>query len=158
MYGPLWDLSTPTWIPGKENMVADASSRNPNFGLSEDEMKERSMHQMLSTNTFTENEEYQPNQLITTVTTSNARESQSPQKLQVQAASQDKTLGVNHRENDQNSTTREKQPHQKDITHNTNLPKEILTLYHDHPLAGHYGYRKTLELILRRYWWKGINA
>ncbi|TPX36832.1 hypothetical protein SeLEV6574_g07989 [Synchytrium endobioticum] len=40
------------WIPGKTNTVADAASRDPNFALSEVEMKERAEHQVLPTEAF----------------------------------------------------------------------------------------------------------
>ena len=36
------------------------------------------------------------------------------------------------------------------------LWEEIVTKYHDSKLAGHPGYTKTHELIMRNYWWPQI--
>ncbi|KAL0878922.1 hypothetical protein ABMA27_003919 [Loxostege sticticalis] len=33
----------------------------------------------------------------------------------------------------------------------------ILKVYHDHPLAGHYGSEKTYEKIAKRYYWMGMR-
>lgn len=33
----------------------------------------------------------------------------------------------------------------------------VLTLLHDHPLAGHFGVRKTLELVQRTFWWPNLK-
>jgi hypothetical protein len=38
------------------------------------------------------------------------------------------------------------------------LRTQVLTTRHDVPLAGHFGNRKTLELISRDFWWPGIRA
>ncbi|TPX33157.1 hypothetical protein SeLEV6574_g08403 [Synchytrium endobioticum] len=43
------------------------------------------------------------------------------------------------------------------LTGNEHRQQDVLKLYHDHPLAGHYGIQKTTELILRKYWWTGIR-
>ncbi|TPX31214.1 hypothetical protein SeLEV6574_g08557 [Synchytrium endobioticum] len=44
-----------------------------------------------------------------------------------------------------------------DISNDKPLQSKVIDLCHDHPLAGHYGFRKTLELVLRKYWWKGMS-
>ena len=38
-----------------------------------------------------------------------------------------------------------------------NLRLRVLQYHHDHPLAGHYGQNKTLELVRRAYTWPGIR-
>ena len=43
------------------------------------------------------------------------------------------------------------------VPKNTKLRTEIIKLHHDSPVAGHPGQWKTLELILRNYWWPGIT-
>ncbi|TPX51994.1 hypothetical protein SeMB42_g01719 [Synchytrium endobioticum] len=40
------------WIPGKHNVLADTTSRDPNFYLGEAEIKERAQHQMLDPDMF----------------------------------------------------------------------------------------------------------
>ncbi|SCO20290.1 uncharacterized protein FFB20_15917 [Fusarium fujikuroi] len=39
-----------------------------------------------------------------------------------------------------------------------NLRKEILGLYHDDPLAGHFGIKRTQELIQRKLHWEGLET
>jgi len=53
--------------------------------------------------------------------------------------------------------SRGRQEHQVDLTDQMERQLDVLHLYHDHRIGGHYGYRKTLDLILRRYWWKSIR-
>ena len=43
------------------------------------------------------------------------------------------------------------------VPKNTKLRMEIIKLHHDSPVAGHPSQWKTLELILRNYWWPGIT-
>ena len=38
------------------------------------------------------------------------------------------------------------------------LQQELLRLYHDDPLAGHFGVNRTLHLLQRRFYWKGIRS
>ena len=38
------------------------------------------------------------------------------------------------------------------------LKQELLVKYHDDPLAGHFGYEKTVELIRRWYNWPGLTT
>jgi hypothetical protein len=52
---------------------------------------------------------------------------------------------------------RQCQQDQTDISDNEAKKKEVLLVYHDSQLAGHLGFHKTLELIRRRYWWKGMR-
>ena len=35
--------------------------------------------------------------------------------------------------------------------------KQLLERYHDSRVAGHYGIGKTLELVTRNYYWKGME-
>jgi hypothetical protein len=35
---------------------------------------------------------------------------------------------------------------------------EIVRSRHDSPTAGHFGIRKTLDLVLREYWWPGVRT
>ncbi|TPX39734.1 hypothetical protein SeLEV6574_g07009 [Synchytrium endobioticum] len=49
----------------------------------------------------------------------------------------------------QGTTIRTKQPHQEDITGRPELQRTVLRLCHDNSLAGHFGYKRTLELISR---------
>ncbi|TPX36818.1 hypothetical protein SeLEV6574_g07991, partial [Synchytrium endobioticum] len=44
----------------------------------------------------------------------------------------------------------------ENITDNKDRQLEVKRLYHDHPLAGHFGFKKTLDLIQRKYWWKNM--
>jgi Integrase zinc binding domain len=37
------------------------------------------------------------------------------------------------------------------------LRREVLSLYHDHRLAGHPGISKTLDLLTRDYWWPTVK-
>ena len=41
---------------------------------------------------------------------------------------------------------------------NIELQKEIITSFHDSPLAGHPGFFKTLHLIKEHYWWPGLTV
>ncbi|TPX36791.1 hypothetical protein SeLEV6574_g08003 [Synchytrium endobioticum] len=50
----------------------------------------------------------------------------------------------------------QKRDDQIDLSDDEEKRKEVLEICHDSALAGHYGVAKTFELILRRYWWKGI--
>ena len=38
------------------------------------------------------------------------------------------------------------------------LRQELLRLYHDSPLAGHFGVGRTMELLRRKFFWKNITA
>jgi len=38
------------------------------------------------------------------------------------------------------------------------LRQELLRLYHDSPLAGHFGVGRTIELLRRKFFWKNITA
>ncbi|TPX38531.1 hypothetical protein SeMB42_g06685 [Synchytrium endobioticum] len=49
------------------------------------------------------------------------------------------------------------QAHQKDLSGQKEVQQEVVKLCHDTGLAGHRGVKKTLELILRSYWWAGIR-
>jgi hypothetical protein len=35
---------------------------------------------------------------------------------------------------------------------------ELLQIYHDNTLAGHFGEKKTLDLLSRKYYWPSITA
>jgi len=37
------------------------------------------------------------------------------------------------------------------------LRAEVIRLYHDGPAAGHGGRWKTVELVMRNYWWPGVT-
>ena len=37
------------------------------------------------------------------------------------------------------------------------LRSEIIWLYHDVPVTGHGSWWKTMELIIRNYWWPGVT-
>jgi len=37
------------------------------------------------------------------------------------------------------------------------LRVEIIRLHHDTPIAGHGGQWKTVELVIRNYWWPGVT-
>jgi hypothetical protein len=43
------------------------------------------------------------------------------------------------------------------IPANRRLRGEIIAQHHDTPLSGHYGQYKTLEKILRDYWWPSVS-
>lgn len=44
------------------------------------------------------------------------------------------------------------------VPQNVALQNEILNLYHDDPLAGHFGIARTSELIRRKFYWKDFVA
>ena len=37
------------------------------------------------------------------------------------------------------------------------LRRELLRIHHDDPLSGHFGHRRTLELLSRHYYWKSMQ-
>jgi Integrase zinc binding domain len=43
------------------------------------------------------------------------------------------------------------------VMEDNELRREVLSLYHDHRLAGHPGISKTLELLTRDYWWLTVK-
>jgi Integrase zinc binding domain/RNase H-like domain found in reverse transcriptase len=43
------------------------------------------------------------------------------------------------------------------VMEDNELRREVLSLYHDHCLAGHPGILKTLELLTRDYWWPTVK-
>ncbi|TPX39897.1 hypothetical protein SeLEV6574_g06928, partial [Synchytrium endobioticum] len=176
------------WIPGKINTVADAASRDPNFALSEVEMKERAEHQVLPTEVFptedhidsimadleteaeVEHHSKGSSLLDSTVRNGNGEGSGFPLSVSFRSPDEQEILDIaeNHShlgsledvdqegEQEKKASLRECQKHQVNISENSQLKQEVLELHHDHPLAGHYGYNKTLDLILRKYWWQGM--
>ena len=44
------------------------------------------------------------------------------------------------------------------VPHDNALRVELMQMHHDDPLAGHYGEAKTLELLLRNYYFPGITS
>jgi len=44
------------------------------------------------------------------------------------------------------------------VPHDDALRVELMKMHHDDPLAGHYGIGKTLELLLRNYYFPGIHS
>ncbi|TPX47206.1 hypothetical protein SeLEV6574_g02779 [Synchytrium endobioticum] len=175
-------------IPGKKNTVADAASRDPNFALSEVEMKERAEHQVLPTEAFptedhidsimvdlenkTEVEHHSKGSslLDSTVRNGNGEGSDFPLSVSFRSPDEQEILDIteNHShlgsleyvdqegEQEKKASLRECQKHQVNISENPQLKQEVLELHHDRPLAGHYGYNKTLDLILRKYWCQGM--
>ncbi|TPX31506.1 hypothetical protein SeLEV6574_g08533 [Synchytrium endobioticum] len=150
------------WISGKQNVIADALSRDPRFVLTARELEERRSTQVLPETVFQEEE----NVLLLTdqmvdismddddgvVNTINDNGTPTA----TEEAEEEET------ENDQVLITeislRKCQPHQRDITDNPNLQNEVLYLCHDHGMAGHNGLRKTLDLITRKYWWEHVST
>ncbi|TPX39384.1 hypothetical protein SeLEV6574_g07249 [Synchytrium endobioticum] len=49
------------------------------------------------------------------------------------------------------------QPHQEHLTGNLESQSALLKTCHDSSLAGHFGRKKSLELLLRHCWWRGIS-
>src|SRR5437588_6061401 len=43
------------------------------------------------------------------------------------------------------------------IPHNDEIKREILESEHDHPTAGHFGQKKTLEIISRNFYWPNME-
>jgi Integrase zinc binding domain len=43
------------------------------------------------------------------------------------------------------------------VVEDNELRREVLSLYHDHHLAGHPGISKTLDLLTRDYWWPTVK-
>ncbi len=125
------------WIAGKKNIVADVTSRNPAFSLNEKELKERLETVMLPESTFME-----PINVLGTFMLNEVDE---------ESDSDDEETSMPR------ISSRTCQPYQTDITDDKDKQLDVMALHHDHILAGHFGYRKTLDLIQRRYWWKGMS-
>lgn len=120
------------WIAGKKNVIADVVSRNPSFALSEKELKER-----LETTVLPESVFMAP---FTVLNDIEEEDSDEEDELEVGRP-----------------TSRTCQPHQIDITNDREKQIDVLHIHHDNILAGHFGFKKTLDLIQRRYWWKGMS-
>jgi len=43
------------------------------------------------------------------------------------------------------------------VPKNEELKVEIIQLHYDIPVAGHRGKWKTIELVMRNYWWPGVT-
>src|SRR5437588_6570513 len=43
------------------------------------------------------------------------------------------------------------------IPHNEEIKREILESEHDHPTAGHFGQKKTLEIVSRNFYWPNME-
>jgi hypothetical protein len=44
------------------------------------------------------------------------------------------------------------------VPDNEDLKRDLITAFHDSPIAGHPGQQRTLELVIRRYYWPGMRA
>ena len=44
------------------------------------------------------------------------------------------------------------------LPHTSDIRKEIMEECHDNESAGHKGFQRTKELVLRNFWWKGVSA
>jgi hypothetical protein len=44
------------------------------------------------------------------------------------------------------------------VPDNEELRQDLITTFHDSPMAGHPGQQRTLELVSRRYYWPGMRA
>jgi hypothetical protein len=44
------------------------------------------------------------------------------------------------------------------VSDNKDLKRDIISAFHDSPIAGHPGQQRTLELVSRRYYWPGMRA
>ena len=165
------DVMTIHWISGKKNVLADVASRDPSFNLDEQEMKERLAVVILPKSLFMDTTPGKGSDDIRLETDSGGKSTFPPQgstKMLIDPTDSildthnnideidDSDNESNEEEEDDSPNPRQCQPHQTDITNDQERKKEVLHLYHDHVLAGHLGFRKTLELIRRRYWWKGM--
>jgi Integrase zinc binding domain len=43
------------------------------------------------------------------------------------------------------------------VVEDNELRREVLSLYHDHCLVGHPGISKTLDLLMKDYWWPTVK-
>lgn len=172
------------WIPGKDNEAADACSRDPRFKLTEVESMERFKQTLLSKEVFEEAElnvlfgielvdfmePAEESEDILLETDSGGISFIPPQGSQsneftsnvINDTEEDSQLDDSDTDSDeegetQDTSLRTSQPYQKDIHDNLEKQKDVMSLYHDSKLGGHLGFRKTLEIIRRRYWWKGMR-
>jgi hypothetical protein len=44
------------------------------------------------------------------------------------------------------------------VPDNEDLKRDLISAFHDSPIAGHPGQQQTLELVSRRYYWPGMRA
>ncbi|TPX30043.1 hypothetical protein SeMB42_g07996, partial [Synchytrium endobioticum] len=149
------------WISGKQNVIADALSRDPRFVLTARELEERRSTQVLPETVFQEEENVllRTDQMVDismddddgVVNTINDNGTPTATEEEEEETENDQVLITK-------ISLRKCQPHQRDITDNPNLQNEVLYLCHDHGMAGHNGLRKTLDLIARKYWWEHVST
>lgn len=129
------------WIPGSRNSVADACSRDPRFKIDGAELEERAQQTLLPEEVF---EPIQANILYEI----NLIDFEGEEVEEDEEENEEET---------EDGSLRKLQPYQTDISEDLEKQKDVLSLYHDSILGGHLGFRKTLESIRRRYWWKGLR-
>ncbi|TPX43284.1 hypothetical protein SeMB42_g04788 [Synchytrium endobioticum] len=143
------------WVRGKLNVVADVLSRDPSFALTGKEFEERKSFQVLPDDMLTETED------TSTTALDNVLFEVDKDLLEIQDNEEDGSETASDTDGTTSpldGSTRYCQPHQTDVSGDSEYQKNILELHHDSALAGHGGFRKTLEIILRKYWWKGIRT
>ncbi|TPX35623.1 hypothetical protein SeLEV6574_g08160 [Synchytrium endobioticum] len=121
-----WGRMKIQWVKGKDNVIADAASRDPRFNLSAKEIEDRASLRVLPPSMFDDTNGANTSS-INSITTDGDRVQGQPEE------------------------------HQQDLSGNVSLQREVLKLSHDIGLAGHGGVHKTIESLLRHYWWKGIR-
>ncbi|TPX38538.1 hypothetical protein SeLEV6574_g07748 [Synchytrium endobioticum] len=133
------------WVPGRTNVVADMASRNPRSGLTTEDVEQRSKIKVLPESMF--------RGLDAEINDSNTQE-HCGESTTVRAI-----LSVDEEEDEEPDSRIQThaQAHQKDLSGQKEVQQEVVKLCHDTGLAGHRGVKKTLELILRSYWWAGIR-
>jgi transposase InsO family protein len=162
------------WIAGRKNIVADVTSRNPHFTLNESELKERLETVMLPESVFgltAKSHQMNFGRLLTSRKGSPCLpEGKQDDQIshdnitieekevhELDEADDDTDSEHSEEEEETPPTSIKCRPHQTDISNDRNRQLDVLHTHHDNVLSGHYGYRKTLDLIMRRYWWKGLR-
>lgn len=175
------------WIPGSKNQAADACSRDPRFKLTEVELMDRSKQTLLPEEVFEQAqlnvlsglelhgfmEPAKGSEGIQLKTDSGGISFIPPQGSQssefmsnvINDTDEDSQLDDANTDSEldeeegeiQDTSLRTPQSYQTDITGNLEKQQDVMSIYHDSILGGHLGIRKTLEIIRRRYWWKGMK-
>jgi hypothetical protein len=130
------------WIPGKSNVVADALSRDPKFNLSAKELLNRREATII------------PPDVLPREAMDNLSVGSTETEIAVDS---DIEKDEEHLDQEKTEETTSKREHQTELLAEE-ARRSVLRVRHDDKLSGgHYGVRKTLDLIGRDFWWKGMR-
>ena len=132
--------------PGSKNNLADALSRRPDYIPSESESIANSEQKILEPS------------VVQIAATSNPR----PFMERVKLALRKDEFYYKHKNPAQNTTVKEidglLQKEGRLYVPEGDLRLEVLEACHDSRLAGHFGRRKTKELLARKFWWPSMDS